>query len=163
MSRLVVPVLASLVAGCGLASFDVEEQIPEQVVQGSPLGALLPLSLFQVPLRIDFAQQTKARGTGPASSAHLKSIVLSITSPAGQTFEFVDTIVIKISAEGLPEREVARLPARQSTPRIDLEIVPGVDVLPYAEKGSLMTASATGRMPRQDTRFDGKVVVTVKI
>lgn len=155
--------MALLAAGCGAVSFDLEEKIPEQVVAGNPLGALLPRGLFDVPLRIDVTQATRARGTGPASAAHLKSLSLSITAPPGQTFDFVDSIVIRISAEGLPAREVARLPGRRDAPKIDLDVERGVDILPYVEKGAVMNATASGRAPPRDTRFDGRVVVTVKI
>ncbi len=150
-------------AGCGLVSFDVTQAIPEQVIQGSPLGGLLPVGLFQIPMQIDIEQSTKARGTGPASAAYLRSVTLAITAPAGATFDFVDTMTVKISAPGLPEREVAKLPARQSKPRLELDIVPGIDLLPYMQAGATMSASATGHQPSQDTRYDGQVVVKVKV
>jgi hypothetical protein len=158
-----LPLLALSLSSCGLVSFDIEEPIPEQVVQGSPVGALLPLSLFQIPLRIDVAAQTAAKGTGPASGAHLKAITLSIRNPAGATFEFLDTLTIKVAAEGVAEQEVARLQDVPATPSISLDVVREVDLLPYIQKGATLTASATGRTPTQTIRFDGLVVVEIKI
>jgi hypothetical protein len=158
--------LVGLAAACGVLSFDVDQPIPEQVVQGSPLGGLagvLPPALFQVPITIDLESTTRARGTGPATAAHLKSVTLSIRTPPGQTFDFVDALTIKVSADGLPEREVARLPSRQSTRDMHLQIVPGVDILPYVKKGCTMTATATGHAPPQETHYDGKVVVTIDV
>jgi len=63
----------------------------EQTVPGSPLGALLPSSgLFSMPLQIDIEGSTKARGTGAATAAYLKSMTLTITAPSGATFAFLD-------------------------------------------------------------------------
>jgi hypothetical protein len=148
--------------GCGLVGFDVEQKIPPQEVQGSLLGEVLPLS-FAFPLSIDIESQTKAQGTGPASSAALKSLELVIISPDGATFEFLDSITIKVSADGLEQKLVAKLDDVPAQPRIALTVVPGVDLLPYIRKGAQLTASATGRLPRQTVRFEGKVVVQVRV
>ena len=150
-------------AGCGLVSFDLEQPIPEQTVEGGPLGNLLPAGLFNFPLNIDLEASTKAQGTGPATAAELKSITLSITSPTGETFEFLDRLTIKVAATGLPEQEVARLPDVPAQPTIQLQIVPGIDLLPYIKAGSTLKAEASGSMPRQTIRFAGKVVVRVKV
>jgi hypothetical protein len=155
--------VALLAASCGTVGFDVEQPIPEQVVGGSPLGGLLPLGLFQVPLQVDLEASTKAQGTGPADSAHLKAMSLQITAPPGATFSFLDNVIIKVSAEGLPEKEVARLDQVPPGARIDLNPVGGVDLLPYINRGATLRASATGRMPMQETRFNGQVVIRVKV
>jgi hypothetical protein len=149
-------------AGCGLIGFDVEQKIPEQQVQGSPLGGVLPLA-FAFPLSIDIESQTKAQGTGPARSASLKSVELSVLAPEGATFEFLDSITIEISAEGLETRTVAQLSNVPSQPRISLEVVSDVDLLPYIRKGASLKASATGHAPSQTVRFEGKVVVHIRV
>jgi hypothetical protein len=159
-AALVLAVLAP--GGCGLVGFDVEQKIPPQEVPGSLLGEVLPLN-FAFPLNIDIESQTRAQGTGPAGSAALKSLELVILSPDGATFEFLDTIKIEISAEGLERKEVARLDDVPAQARIALKVVPGVDLLPYIRKGATLSASATGRLPRQTTRFEGKVVVHVRV
>jgi hypothetical protein len=156
-----LPALA-LAVGCGLVSFDIEERIPEQTVQGGLLS-VLPAGLFDLPLNIDIAAQTKARGTGPASSAHLSQVTLAITDPPDETFEFLDSITVTISGAGLPEVEVARLPDVPAQARISLQVLPSIDLLPYIKAGAKMKATAAGHMPRRTLRFDGKVVVTVKI
>lgn len=161
MKKLALPLMLAI--GCGLVSFDVEQPIPEQTVQGSPLGTLLPAGLFSFPLDIDLEASTKAQGTGPAQSAELKAISLAITAPAGETFDFLDTLTIKVSASGQPEREVARLGNVPPQANISLEVVPGVDLLPYIKAGSTLKAEASGSMPRQTVRFNGKVVVRVKV
>jgi hypothetical protein len=153
----------ALVAGCGLVSFDIEQDIPEQTVQGGLLGNVLPPGLFDLPLDIDIESQTKARGTGPATSANLKSVTLAMTAPPGETFEFLDSLVVSMAGGTLPEVEVARLRDVPPQPRVSLEVVPSVDLLPYIKAGARMKASATGKMPRQTVKFNGKVVVTVTI
>jgi hypothetical protein len=167
---IVAPGMAALwlclgaLPGCGVLGFDVEERIPPQEVKGSPLGGLLPLGLFQVPLQVDLEARTKAQGTGPAQAAHLKALHLQIGAPPGATFDFIDTLVITVGAEGLPVQEVARLPGGGGRgARLDLEVVDSVDLLPYLKKGATLRASATGRMPSRDVTFDGAVVVRVKV
>jgi hypothetical protein len=156
-------IAAAASAGCGLVGFDVEQKIPEQQVQGSPLGGLLPASFLAFPLSIDIESQTKAQGTGPARSAALKAIELSMTAPDGATFEFLTSITITVSADGLPPREVAQLNPVPAEGRISLKVVPDVDLLPYIQKGAQLTASAKGSAPRQTVRFEGKVVVHVRV
>jgi hypothetical protein len=157
------PVIA-LVLGCGLINFDVEQAIPEQTVPGSPLAALLPPALFTVPLQVDLASSIKAHGTGPATAATLKSLTLTITAPPGETFSFLDSIAITIASPGMPEREIARLSPVPAEATIALAPAPNVNLLPYIESGTTtITAAAVGRAPARDIKFDGRVVITIKI
>src|SRR5207302_1098515 len=56
-----------MLTGCGSLSFDVDQDLPEQRIQGSPLGALLPSFLAPFPLSIDVRSETQKRSTGPAT------------------------------------------------------------------------------------------------
>ena len=149
--------------GCGLVSFDVSQDIPAQTVPGSPLGALLPVSLFAIPLNIDIRTETAGHGTGPASSVTLSSVSLTVMSPSGATFDFVDSIVINISGPGLSEVEIGRLQPVPGTASISIPPTGGVDLLPYINAGATITAKASGHMPASDTTFVGTVVVTVHV
>jgi hypothetical protein len=160
---LIAAALLLLPAGCGKIGFDIDHKLPEQQVQGSPLGGILPLTVFEFPLMIDLESQTKAQGTGPAHSASLKSLELAVTSPSGETFDFLESITIGISAQGLEPRDVASLTPVPAQPRISLKTVPEVDLLPYIQKGATMKASASGNLPRQTVRFDGTVVIRIRI
>jgi hypothetical protein len=151
-----------LLAGCGKIAFDVEQKLPEQEVPGSPLGQVLPIS-FAFPLNINIESQTKAQGTGPAHSASLKTLELSITTPSGETFEFLDSLTITISASGLESKTVARLDDVPAQAQISLTVVSDVDLLPYINKGATLSASATGRQPRVNVKFDGRVVIVVRV
>jgi hypothetical protein len=150
-------------AGCGLVKFDLDQDIPAQTVQGSPLGALLPPSLFSLPLTIDVETGAKSHGSGVATSAYLKSLTFTVTNPPGDTFDFLDSVSIKISAAGLPEKEIATLSPVPKASTIQLKPTPNVDLLPYIKAGPTMTATAGGHLPPHDVTFDGKVVVTIKI
>lgn len=159
-------VAATLVVGaaaCGLVKFDLERPIPEQRVEGSPLGGLLPLGVFEFPLNIDLQQETQAMKTGPASAAYLKVVSLKVLSPPTETFAFLDSLAITIAAEGLPEVEVAKLAPVPAQSQISLNTVGRVNLLPYLQKRSTMKATAKGRAPTQDITFDGRVVVTIEI
>jgi hypothetical protein len=157
--------VALLLGGCSLISFDVSSEIPPQTVPGSPLGSLLPASLFAVPVNVNIQSETAARGTGPASSATLSSLTLTITSPAGATFEFLDTITIFVSASAdpnLPEKEIGRLDPVPGTASISIPPTGGVNLLPYINAGASITAKASGHMPAQDVTFTGVVVIRVQ-
>jgi hypothetical protein len=164
VARFVVAgMLVGSASGCGLLSFDVSQDIPQQTVPGSPLGALLPVSLFAIPMNVDIRSETAGHGTGPANSVTLSSVTLTVTSPAGATFDFVDSIIINVSAPGLPDVEIARLQPVPGTSTISIPPDAGIDLLPYINAGATITASASGHMPASDTTFVGKVVVTVHV
>jgi len=162
--RAIVLLLA--VGGCGSLSFDVEQNLAEQRIQGSPLGALLPSFLNPIPLSIDVKSETQKQGTGPATSANLKSLGFAATPhamPSGN-FDFVDEIHISVSASGLPAKEIATLkPVPKGQTTIDLTIVPGVDLLPYLNAGATISATASGHQPSMDFTFDGHVTVTIHV
>jgi hypothetical protein len=169
--RVVTVAVALALGACdSIAEFDVSQDIPEQTVQGNPLGALLPSFLPQpFAITIDVESETEKRDTGPASSASLSSLGFSITphdAPRGN-FDFVDEIHIFVEATRgttLPKVEIANLvPVPKGQTTLSLKIVPNVDLLPYIEAGATISAQASGRMPAAETKYDGRVVVTVRI
>jgi hypothetical protein len=160
---LVASLLAPCLTGCGLISFDIGQDIPAQTVPGSPVGALVPASLFSIPLNIDIASEVASHGTGPAKSVTLSSLTLTVTQPAGGTFDFLTSITISISASGLPDQQIAALAPVPGTATISIPPTPGVNLLPYINAGATIKASAAGHLPAQDTTFTGHVVVTVHV
>ncbi|HVR02816.1 MAG TPA: hypothetical protein VMT47_11840 [Polyangia bacterium] len=157
---------APAMTGCGLVSFDVDENIPAQTIMGSPIGALVPATLFALPLDIDISAATAAHGTGPAKSANLSALTFTIDSPADGTFDFLSAISVSVSASGggaLPEVEIAKLQPVPGTKTISIPPVPGVDLLPYIKAGASIKATASGHLPVRDTTVTGTVVVTVHV
>ena len=166
---LAVTLVAS--AGCGVIHFDVSQAVPEQQVQGSPLGGLLPSFLPQpFPVTIDVKSETEKRDTGPARSANLKSIVFTATPhdmPSGN-FDFVDEIHIFVgpssSSSSLPTVEIAReQPVPKGRTSLSLDVVPGVDLLPYINAGATLSATASGTQPAKTFTYDGVVTITIHI
>lgn len=171
MKTIFALALVATAAGCGAISFDVSQAVPEQTVQGSPLGGILPSFLPQpFPVTIDVQQETQKRSTGPATSANLKEVEFTITphaAPSGN-FDFVDEIHIFVapaqSSSALPMKEIANLnPVPKGQTKIELTIVPGIDLLPYINAGANISATAMGHQPSQTVTYDGSVVVTVHI
>lgn len=170
--RAALAAVTIVAAGCGALPFDVTQTVPEQQVPGSPLGGLLP-SILPSPfaMNIDVQQETQKRDTGPARSANLKALVFTATPhdmPRGN-FDFVDEIHIYVapaqgSGSSLPMTEIARkapVPKGQTT--LPLDVVPGVDLLPYINAGATISATATGRQPAETFTYDGVITVTIHI
>ncbi len=157
-------------AGCGAIPFDVSQSLPEQTVPGSALGGVLPSFLsVPVPLTIDLTSETQKRNTGPAKSANLKSLSFAATPhdmPSGN-FDFLDEIHIYIDSQNdstLAKKEIANLsPVEKGQTTLHLSIVPGVDLLPYINKGAEISATASGTEPTKDFTYDGEVTITVHI
>jgi hypothetical protein len=152
-------------AGCGLLSVDVSQDIPAQTVIGSPIGALVPATLFALPLTIDLQSETAAHGTGPATSANLSSLTLSTTSPSGARFDFLTSIAISIGATSggnLLEVIIAKLQPVQDRLHLDPS-GPWRRSAPYIKAGASIQAAVSGHLPSSNTTIIGKVVVTVHV
>ena len=162
------------VAGCGAIRFDIGQAVPEQRVMGNVLGSLLGTFLpSPFALTVNLAQETQARGTGPAQSAGLKALSFRITNIANpprstDNFDFVDRIEIFIesskSGSSLSKQKIADLlmvPRGATT--LNLQCDPSVDLVPYINEGSRIASTATGRAPAQDVTFDGLITVEVRV
>jgi hypothetical protein len=158
--------LVLLVTGCGLIPFDVDQDLPEQRIAGNPLGGILPSFLSApIPLTIDLKAETQKRDTGPAKSANLKELRFHATSSGN--FDFLGEIHIYIDSQNnasLAKVEIARLaPVPKGQTTIELQIVDGVDLLPYINAGAEISATASGTQPTMDFTYDGHVTITVHI
>ena len=171
IARALVLLLAVCLSSCGLIKFDVSQDLPKQTVPGSPLGGLLPSFVpVPIPLTIDLKAETAKQGTGPATGATLKSLVLTITphnAPVG-TFDFISEVHISIgprdSGSTLPVKEIANMTnVPKGLTTLTFTILPDVELLPYINAGAQLTGTAKGTQPSKDVSYDGQVVVTVKI
>ena len=173
ITRSLLPCLL-LAAGCGVVDFTIERPIPEQRVAGSVVSGVLG-DFFASPIRLDVDVQaeTEARDTGPAQAIHLTTFELAITDtarPAGDQddFDFLDALAVFVEStrEGstLPRVQVAELdPVPDGTTELSVTTFEDVDLLPYAEEGARMTASATGAAPPDDVTYDGRIVLLVEV
>lgn len=121
MKRLIISsslALLTLLAGCSklknLADINVDVPYSTQQtvppVQGYTQGTALPnggvaLPQVTVGLATNSAQTLQQYGTAAhmVQSVTLKSLAITIQSPAGQNFDFLDNIQVYISAAGMPE------------------------------------------------------------
>jgi hypothetical protein len=168
MRRLIA--LTMLVAGCGIADFDVTQTVPSQMIQGSQtiqgsvVGGILP-GLFEMPLDVTIQSDIQAHDTGPIQEVTLSSMQLVITAPAGQTWSFVTSIDVYVastkSGSTLPKVKVATVVNPGNVTTMSFTPVPGVNLIPYINEGSQMTADASGSQPSQDVTFDGEAVFHV--
>jgi hypothetical protein len=161
-------------AGCGALRFDISQTVPEQRIMGSLLGALLGSFIpTPFPLTINLEQETKARGTGPAQSAGLKSLSFRLTNvpnPPRSTdnFDFVDRIEIFIesakSGTTLSKQKIADLlTVPRGVQTLNLQCYSNVDLVPYINEGSRISSTAAGKVPSQDVTFDGQITVEVRV
>ena len=168
-SSIAVCCAAFILCGCGAIGFDVEQKLPEQRIEKSVLGGLLP-ALFPNPakLTVDLKAEQEKRGTGPATQIFLKKLQFNIT-PAGApsgNFDFLEEahLYAESSAAGLPKVEIATLkPVPRGATSVDFKIVPNVNLLPYVNAGAALSATATGTQPNQDITFDGVLIIDVRI
>ncbi len=157
-----------LLNGCGLITFDVDRELPEQRIEGNLVTMLLDGWLENpIPMNIDLEQETAARDAGPACGARLTSLTFDITPTAegvgdDDDFDFVDRVALFVDADGLPRRQLAVLdPVPQNASRIALQ-PSDLDLLPYVERGATITAEVSGSPPPDDVTFDGAYVVEVE-
>jgi len=165
MIRCLLPLV--LLFSCGNVSFDVDQDLAEQTVPGSPIPNLLPSFLPNpAQINVNIQDEVAKRGTGPAKAAYLKSLTLSITphdAPKGN-FDFISEVHLFVEGPGLNKAEVAKLvPVPKGQTKLDFTIVPDVDLLPYVNAGATITANETGTQPAMDTKFDGHIIIEVRI
>ena len=131
-------VVLVLLAGCGVADFDITQPVIEQRVQGSPLPGPLAV-LFPLPLDINISQKIKEMETGPIDSVTLSKLTLTITAtamPSGDRddFGFVDdiTVFVKSSKSGstLPRVEIANVHAPGAVTTMKFTVKQDIDLQP---------------------------------
>ncbi len=106
-----------LVGSCGLINklgqFYVDYN--EQVTFAPQLPVNVPITVYSPPINTNIEQTLQANNTNPklVKSVKLNQLTLTITSPQGQTFTFLQNISAYISTDSLPEVEIA---SKQSIP-----------------------------------------------
>jgi hypothetical protein len=172
-NALFYSILTALTGCASLGDFDVERTIAEQRVPGNPLAGLLKdLFAVPIPMNVDIASETAARDTGPAKSARLRELLLTITptaeGPSDQDdFGFLDSVAVFIEStrEGtsLPRTQIAIAEDITATERLVFDVVDSVNVLPYANEGSRFTSEVDGSAPPDDVSFDGSFTLRVEV
>jgi hypothetical protein len=155
-------VLACLLAGCGIADFDIDQPIPSQTIQGSGIPAPLA-ALFPLPLNLDLTAQIKAHDTGPIDSVTLSSLSLTITN--GGDWSFVDHVDVSVestrSGSTLAKVQIAHVMSPGAVQTMDFVVDGGVNLKPYVDEGSKVDSEGSGTAPSSDVIYDGKSTFTV--
>jgi hypothetical protein len=162
-------VACALLAGCGLADFDIDQPVPEQMVMGS--GIPTPLAaLFPIPISLDLSSQIKKQTTGPIGTITLSKLTLSITAtdmPSGDTddWSFVTDITVSVSSSksgsSLPKVKIASIANPGAVQSFDFDVEGGVDIKPYVDEGSVVESEGHGMAPADDVSYAGQGVFTV--
>jgi hypothetical protein len=148
-------------------SFLYKEKLPEQRIDGGPTG-LLSLVFAPQRMQVDIKAETAKRGTGPARHVYLHELSLAMTSGsrADQTWDFVDSVSVSIEAAdgSLAKQMIADIAHVSDGLRVlHFTIHDEVDLLPYVNKGALVTVSADGSQPEHDVFFDGEITLDVRL
>ncbi len=161
--RPILAFVTCLAAGCGIADFNVTQDIPAQTIAGSPLGGLLP-SFLNAPLTVTIEQDIKAKDTGPIDSVSLSSMKLVISTP-GADWSFVQSVAVNIastkSGTTLASVNIANVANPGAVTTMKFTPVSGVNLIPYINEGAQLTANATGMQPPQDVTYSGNAVFRV--
>jgi hypothetical protein len=164
--------LALVLGGCAnILDFEIERDIDEQHIAGSPVGGLLG-DLFELPLMVDLESEVSRHDAGSVTAVRLTDLTLSITAtdrPAGDEddFDFLERIELFIESTSagttLERRKIAELaPVRAGQTTITLVTIESVNLKPYVEEGARITSSGEGTAPADDVSFDGHLVLLVE-
>jgi hypothetical protein len=163
--------LVVLAAACGVADFDVDQDIPEQRIDGSPLGGVLG-AFFELPLALDIQAEIQAMETGPIDSVTLSSLTLDIVEDAAQScpadadWAFLDSVDLYVestqSGTQLPRVRLASATGPGAVARLTFQPVePKVNLVDYINEGAQLTADAEGSAPPTNVCYTGKAVFRV--
>jgi hypothetical protein len=162
-------ILLLMTAGCGdLATFPVTVDIPEQVVEASPLGTigeLLPRDLFD-PFTVDMSQEEefKKQDVKHIESLKLSRLRLNLKPQSEQrNFDFFDSITVNAhSRDGSRTVQVATLsPVPKGLETLQFK-VSGKELRDVVGIDFKLAFDVRGRAPAKKAHFDGDATFTVE-
>lgn len=156
-----------LISSCkkGLTEFNLTYQTSFTVP--SSTGITLPISLPTPDVTTNTSQEFKDQGTEAklVKEVKLTSLKLTITSPSGKTFSFLNSIHIYISADNQPEVEIGYLDnisnSVGSTITLTLRDVL-LDSYVKADKFKIRSKVVTDEMITQDVSIRADMIFHVK-
>lgn len=165
-------VLAGLVL-CATCS-DVDNVVVEadgraQIPEGGVLEELLGDLDFAGFDDIDITQAQEFENQGytedQIDSVRLETVTLTVSTPAGGNFDFLDSIAFFVEAEGEERVEIARLdPVPMGESVVELEVDGSVELRPYVVADAMtVTTEASGTRPEDDTTVDAHLSFDVDV
>lgn len=138
MKKLIIGLaaLTLAVAGCDKVKdlaeinqdipYHEEVEVPFGLGGGQPLPTGIPVSLPSYAFATNYQSYLNQYNTSSDKVIHakLKSLSMRITTPPSQNFDFLDTVRVYVSANGLPEKLAAyKYPVPKSVQLVDMDIV----------------------------------------
>jgi hypothetical protein len=157
-----------LLTGCSnIDNFDVPVDAKATIPAATILDQLLDPVSFGALESIDFTQELKNQGVtkSDVDSVHLKTFSLTIPAPAGQTFDFMDSVSFSVTTDGQPTALVAKLDSvPKGATKIDLKAETALELAPYVVAPSMrMTTSVKGKRPTQETTIAAHLVFDIDV
>ena len=159
---------ASLLTSCDPLDFTIDQAIPEQMIQGSAVPAVLS-GVFAIPLNVNISSQIAAQATGTIHSVTIDDLELDITKtdePTGDTddWSFIThvTVTLKSTKTGttLPAVTIGTVDGSASQ-KLIFTVDSTIDVKPYIDEGGEIDAPGSGTQPTDDVSYNGTATFTV--
>ena len=156
------------ITGCsGIDNFSVPVDAEAKIPAATILDQLLDPLTFGALESIDFTQELKNQGVtkSDVDSVHMQAFSLTIKAPAGQNFDFMDSVSFSVETDGQPKSLVAKMdPVPKGVTALDLTVEKGLELAPYVVAPSMrMTTSVTGKRPMQETTIGAHVVFDIDV
>ena len=159
----------SSLSGCKLfdelRTFDLNYSVDFTVPSSTVLN--LPLNLPTPPVTTNSEQRFQDEGIESEwiESVKLSALTITITSPQGEDFSFLESISMYMNTGNQPEVLIAELnPVPQNAGNALVLEVTGADLYPYISQNdfSLRTALTTDESLTQNIDFTADMVIEVK-
>jgi hypothetical protein len=141
-----------------------QASIPQATLVDQLLGGALDFAGLN---SIQFDQQFANQGVSKdeVDSVHLESFDVTIDSPKGETFDFLEAITVTASSDGLPTIAVAKLdPVPKGKTKIHLEVNADAELKPYVVAPSMtLGVSVKGQHPAHDTQVNAEASLDVDV
>jgi len=167
LGTLTLGTLGMLVCCSSVDNFDVPVDAEATIPAATILDQLLEPFSFGALESIDFTQELKNQGVSKSDvdSVHLTIFSLAVIAPAGQTFDFIDSISFSVETDGQPKALVAKLDSvPKGATKIELDVETSLELAPYVVAPSMrMTASVQGKRPMQETKITAHLVFDIDV
>jgi hypothetical protein len=152
-----------LFSGCRkLTEFNIKNSMEFVIPKTAVIGVPLPTS--NVPTSSNFEFQNNGTDAKHVQDVKLDALTLSIKSPASQTFNFLNSIRVYISADGLQEIEIAYLESIPTSVQSIYLTTTGVKLDAYLKKDSysLRIKAVTDEQLYEDVTMKADMVFHVR-
>ena len=156
-----------LTTGCGkLTTFPITEKA-DTTVQGGGIAAMLLSSIpFSGFTNMDLTQNDTLKNQGvkknQISSVKLTKATLTVTSPSGQTLDFISSLKFVAQTSGVADAEVAH---GTDFSGASTDLTPdGAELKPYVTADSMtISTDASGQLPPNDTTIHAELSFDVQV